>query len=491
MQWILPQSDSLAKLADALAGKYHLNSESSQAEHLLIVDDFVNHIIRSGCLLVRQGETYQLYSEEAETLEFSSKKPFHFAADIAESEFRQRLRSLISVRKLDAVQEFDLQRQFLTLRNADDKAVLKMELLTTLNRQILLLKPVRGYEKALKQVTMQLIAMKAESCEGNLPQVLLTLSDYQISNYSLRPQLNLPQDILARDAVAEISLTMLSVARQNEMGILHHCEDTEYLHDYRVCLRKVRSLVSLLKGVFPQAVFLELKKRLGLLAGKTNKLRDLDVYLLKQDDYQARLPDNLRDGLPAMFSDFSLQQKRARRAVKTWLQSEAYASEINAITGIFRDVGTLPETDLSHQSLQTLIKKKSRKCFRKIGEMGVLITPETEDEEVHELRKECKKFRYLLDFFGPLLQHDKVPEMAARLRKLQNTLGKFNDYSVQQDALMQYLEAGKRGDDLAKSIGALILILAQAQQLQREKVELRFADFYSPETKALADQLFQ
>lgn len=490
MLWILPQLKTLTELEDSLDGKYHLQSDPSQSEHWQILDDFVNHIIRAGSLLVRQGERYHLYSEHDDSLDYRSKKPFMFASDLPESEFKTRLRSLISVRKLETVQEFDLQRQRLTLRNKDEKTVLKIECLKTLNHQILLLTPIRGYAKALRHVANQLASMNAQASNVQLPHLLLTLSDFQVSNYSLRPALNLPETIHAREAVAKISLKMLSIARQNEYGIINTCEDTEYLHDYRVCLRKIRSLVSLLKGVFPETVFMDLKQRLSLLAGKTNLLRDLDVYLLKQDDYQARLPESLRDGLPAMFADFSRQQKRARRSVKTWLQSEAYCHEMNDITRILTEANSFPETQLSHQPLKALIKKKSRKRFQKIGEMGSLITPDTDDEDVHELRKECKKFRYLLDFFGPLLQHEHASEMAARLRRLQNTLGKFNDYSVQQDALMLYLDAGNRGDDLAKSIGALVLILAQAQQLQRKKVEQRFAAFYAQETRALAHELF-
>ena len=39
-------------------------------------------------------------------------------------------------------------------------------------------------------------------------------------------------------------------ARRYEAGILHD-EDPEFLHQYRVCLRRTRAIISLLKELFP------------------------------------------------------------------------------------------------------------------------------------------------------------------------------------------------------------------------------------------------
>ena len=62
------------------------------------------------------------------------------------------------------------------------------------------------------------------------------------------------------------------------------------------------------------------------------------------------------------------------------------------------------------------------------------------DENLHELRIEGKKFRYLLEFFHSLFDQDAVDEYLKQMKKLQNTLGDFNDLAVQKDMLSWQLK---------------------------------------------------
>lgn len=513
-QWVLSQQITLSQLLEPVLGKFHLTQESEQVETLSVLDDFENHIIRSDAMLVQRGQQYRLYlpeknsPDDAEPLEHKQRARLEFAADLPESGFRQELKALIGFRKLEAVCQFELQRQEWVLRNRDDKAVVKLEWLQTGNsqavehagdpesdnaseiHQVLITRAIRGYDKPFRKVEKHLTASGASLCEGSVAHVLLALSGYRPTDYTLKPDIPLNETMTAREAVSLICLTTLKTARRNESGMMNTIEDTEYLHDFRVCLRKVRSLVSLLKGVFPEADFLQLKEQLAEFARQTNDLRDLDVYLLKQDNYLNRLPPHLRPGLPAMFQDFSRRRTRARKELKDWLGQAAFQRRMEQVMQRFETLHELPETDLSSTNIRDLIFKKARRRFEKIGTMGLAITPETPDEDVHELRIQCKKLRYLLDMFAPLFDAEHLSLFTGRLRKLQNTLGKFNDYSVQQASLLSYLESGKREKTLATSLGALILMLSQSQQAEREKVESRFADFYGEETRQLADQLF-
>ena len=86
---------------------------------------------------------------------------------------------------------------------------------------------------------------------------------------------------------------ILKIAESNVPGILDDL-DTEFLHDYRICLRKVRSVLSLVKDVYPAEGTGRMRKILGDLARQTNRLRDLDVYLLARDEYRELVPPALR-----------------------------------------------------------------------------------------------------------------------------------------------------------------------------------------------------
>ncbi|MBV5350427.1 CHAD domain-containing protein, partial [bacterium] len=64
------------------------------------------------------------------------------------------------------------------------------------------------------------------------------------------PDFGLEMTTPAREATGRIVRAMLELIAANFAGIVNDL-DTEFLHDYRICLRKIRSLLSLVKGVYP------------------------------------------------------------------------------------------------------------------------------------------------------------------------------------------------------------------------------------------------
>ncbi len=108
------------------------------------------------------------------------------------------------------------------------------------------------------------------------------------------------------------------MARENEAGVIAD-HDTEFLHDYRVALRKVRSVLSLFKGVYPEEQTADFKRKASELMSPTGRLRDLDVYLLAKDEYFAMVPSSLHEGLEQMFKMFRKDRRRAHRAMQSIL----------------------------------------------------------------------------------------------------------------------------------------------------------------------------
>ena len=70
-------------------------------------------------------------------------------------------------------------------------------------------------------------------------------------------------------------------------------------------------------------------------------------------------------------------------------------------------------------------------------------------EAVHRLRIECKKLRYLMEFFAELFPKEEGSAVLRLLRRLQTRLGEFNDALVQQRSLMNYWERKRSGSGVA------------------------------------------
>lgn len=82
------------------------------------------------------------------------------------------------------------------------------------------------------------------------------------------------------------------------------------------------------------------------------------------------------------------------------------------------------------------------------------------------------------------------------LKRLQDNLGLFNDYSVQQVSLQSFISSHtsknrKQDLSIAKSVGALIAMLHQKQLEERAKVISNFIIFDSLTTQQQFQKLFK
>lgn len=294
----------------------------------------------------------------------------------------------------------------------------------------------------------------------------------------------------SRTIVSKMATTMLMAARAKEAGILQG-NDIEELHQYRVCLRKTRSLISLLKEIYPVDTQQELKKQLGELTRSTNELRDLDVFLEGWDSYLKLIPKHINMGLMGLFEDLENQQIQAKLNVNLWLASQKYGYQINSLLRFFSDPNKPEKTASSHKPIKVLVSKKIRKRYQKICQMGLSIQPTTPDKEIHAVRIECKKLRYLLEFFGSMFNHKAHKTILKTLKKLQDHLGHFNDYSVQQTLLKNYLETNAEQKELVAPISALLDAFRKHQQQARSELLTSLTTFADQKTEKQIYQLLQ
>ena len=194
-----------------------------------------------------------------------------------------------------------------------------------------------------------------------------------------------------------------------------------------------------------------------------------------------------------MFGLLAVRRTEAQAVLAEHLGSKAYGKEIKALAKLFsRRKKLLPGPDASRVSYDFacgLIWKR----YRKIGRLAADITADTPDAEIHELRIECKKLRYLMEFFGPVFPQDDFRDILKPLKKLQDSLGLFNDMAVQQARLLSFsdtLGEEPRKFEIVQSLGALVVVLHQKQVAERERIVAAFADFHDDRTRRTFRQLF-
>lgn len=406
-----------------------------------------------------------------------------FVAQFHDGPVKQALADVSALRALLSIASGTSRKGMLTLLDDEGKTLVRAELYELVPNEgaaVVVVSPrgLRGYDEALDELLASLRAYGGTPLNaGNLYRMI----DHSSVSYVAKPAVEIGKTETAFDAATSLIESYLPVARANEDGIIRDF-DTEFLHDYRVALRKIRSVLSLFKGVYETDQTLDLKQRFSALMAPTGPLRDSDVYLLDQQSFKSLVPATLHEGLDAMFEEIRRRRAQEQSRLAAHLTSQSYNKEIKALTKLFAKKRKLAPGPNASRGSYDLACELIWKRYRKICRIAASITENTPDDEIHQLRIECKKLRYLMEFFGPVFPKDPFDELVKPLKRLQDSLGLFNDCAVQQISLHSFVES--LGDephklDIAQSVGALITVLHQQQNAERERIAEAFARFNS------------
>jgi len=120
--------------------------------------------------------------------------------------------------------------------------------------------PVRGYVKAEKKAC-RLLRSKFEALPPTIPLQVVGLRAIGVEpgKYSSRLRLSLSPSMTATEVARHIHLELLYKMELNEDGTANNI-DPEFLHDFRVAVRRTRSALSQLdKGVLPARIIAKAK----------------------------------------------------------------------------------------------------------------------------------------------------------------------------------------------------------------------------------------
>ncbi|WP_114417859.1 CHAD domain-containing protein [Marinospirillum perlucidum] len=501
--WLVKNKSGFQALEKRLLKVFQqLTEEDRQVQEKLYLDAFDWNLWRKSLQLVflapegDQGARLELQKLDGELLEtapVAARKPPVFWWDLQASPLRKLLQKHLGVCSLKAWGKVQEDRCQLACRDEEGKILVRLLWVTQAAypthaeetphhyQNYLTIQPLRGYEAAARKVEKCLASFLQEPLKPDSPEQLLLLCKLDPAAELLPQPLPLDPQAATETALRQAASLLFAQVRRYEAGLVADL-DTEYLHQYRVNLRRIRSIFSLMKAALPSEVWLELKERLAQLARTTNQLRDLDVFLLDQQAFMALLPEAFRPGLQELFDQILVERNQEQKLLARYLLSEDYEKNCRWLDAFFNQPALL-ETPLATTPVAQTASRKIWKRYRRICRTAGEITATTPDEEVHELRIECKKLRYLLDFFASLYPPEQVARHLKSLKRLQTILGNFNDLTQQQAFLLERLER-QTSSDLDAALHGLITLLYQQQLQERAKVMAALEAFAAPQMQA-------
>ncbi len=506
--YVLPDRVTPRGLRAALAGHFELESEAGRVVDRAYYDTFEGLLHRSNMSLVWEDGRLQLINgdgREVAGLGLPSAPGAIRANELPPGALRDRLAPVINARAATTLARVRARRRTMSVLDSERKTVARMsieepsiapgERTQTRLAPRLTVAGVRGYDKALRRVqgvvedelglvnAAYSLADEAVTRAGGIPRGALSNLDVVLES----------QQRADRAAVA--ILTRLTAAIEANLPGTLADVDSEFLHDLRVGVRRTRSLLRELRGVFPPTDLARFRAEFRWLQEITGPTRDLDVYLLDFDAFARSLPPAHRTDLEPLYALLTEHRIRQRRRMVRSLRSERARTlfpEWKRLVGTLLELSedgrpdaTKPIVELAGQRIATVYGRMVR--------MGTAIDDHSPPVALHDLRKKGKELRYLLEFFGQLFPAATVDPMVRTLKCLQDTLGRFQDREIQAGMLCAIADETatlRNGAAALMAMGLLVERLTAQQAQARREFAQRFAPFADRSRRAAIKETF-
>lgn len=203
--------------------------------------------------------------------------------------------------------------------------------------------------------------------------------------------------------------------------------DDEAIHDIRVSIKKVRTLLLLIDFIFPGEW--DIKKRYKpyrAIFKKLGTIRDLQV----QQKIAVHLQNKTGKNLEGYLQYLQEREINTRKLVHDWLQHRPHPNwEFleDEIRGYYHKTGK-----------SDIIRKANEYIRHKVQEAKDL-TNRTDRETIHHVRRLLKQARYMMDMMSAVIR-DKSPykQHQIRIKPIEDYLGDWHDRMVALDHVFMF-----------------------------------------------------
>jgi CHAD domain-containing protein/CYTH domain-containing protein len=267
----------------------------------------------------------------------------------------------------------------------------------------------------------------------------------------LKPSTTPLTETSPEEGARRVAIAFVDEAREAAARLLLGV-DPEALHDLRVALRRLRSVMRFFERDLRESVKNKMKKRLRTIARATGEGRDAEVQLAWIEAQLSRTDWTERAGARWWASSLRATKERAYEKLETELVPELaeLLPALRESLGRFREerslLGDAPRPRFGHH-VAAHLAREAHELAQALSSVKTL-----EDEAIaHQARIHGKRIRYLVE---PLKdQLEEAREAARILKALQDRLGDLNDHAVRTAALTHAIEtqAVDRARRLAKA----------------------------------------
>jgi len=236
------------------------------------------------------------------------------------------------------------------------------------------------------------------------------------------------------DAVRRIARGYLADATR-ALERLADRKDTEALHDFRVAVRRLRSLVRAYRRWLGRAATMKVRRRLRALGRATNTGRDAEVQIAWLEAQRSGLARGERTGLNWLLRRMKTTKRESYAAARRQVRRDFARVRdmlVRRLDQLANDAPPFQET------FAVLLRRQAADLETRL----VAVRGADDEEDAHTARISAKRLRYLLE---PLRRESPaVQQLVDHLKALQDLLGDLHDAHVMENVLLRALERTAR-----------------------------------------------
>lgn len=473
----------------------------------VVLDTFDGRLHRAGLRL-------EVLSEDERALEITStggsppaRVPWTrpaptTSADLPSGPFGARLAPLVGERALLAVLDVTSEERVARRRDGRGKTVVGAVLHSgivvdggaapdseAVPSWMLVVEGVHGHDADLERALARLAKSGLCGQDADGRSVLARALGRSLAGRESSPTVPLDPGEDALVAVRAVLANLANTIVANLPGTLADL-DPEFLHELRVAIRRTRSVLAESKGVVPKGVRAEYREQFKGLGAITGRTRDLDVYVMGWDDLVAPLQlDDDAAAVEPVLATLERHRKRAHREMAKALDAPRTRDLLARWQAWLAEPGDVDAVG----PIGPVVAERTARAQQVLLEAGRAIDAGSPAEDLHDLRKDAKVLRYLLECFGGLFPARERKAFVSQLKALQDNLGEHQDTEVQLAelrAVAHDLHAANAADtDALLTVGRIVDHLERRRQAARDEFAERFAAYDTKPNRALLTSL--
>nr|WP_231875152.1 CHAD domain-containing protein [Gluconobacter thailandicus] len=210
--------------------------------------------------------------------------------------------------------------------------------------------------------------------------------------------------------------------------------DVEGVHQIRMAIRRLRTVLRFFRPLLPKKVFLKEAVAFQKLGRRLGEVRDWDVFVTEI------LPNFLEPVVAEPFKIFAENRSLdARTEMHQRLTDPSVTAAILSLGASAEKTDDLFGADVSSSLLEDHAPEFLDRMARKVQHRGAHIS-RLSDEHLHDVRKALKGLRYSVDSVVGIYSGKRLTAYIKHCKDLQEVFGQFNDFTMAERLVEQAMK---------------------------------------------------